>query len=169
MEKTEPMVRMVLKWKRWCKCSCYRSETKIPTVFYYWTLDGNFIIQNGNKLPVTGKDRQNVSNSSNSSNGTNGITPLLQVNTTANQWMISYDNGNSWQIVGLLRKSGCLQPDHLSDWSLPVQQAHKVHPVYQGFSIEEGDGIITVTYLEILTIGKSTVANFTLETAYLIL
>lgn len=41
---------------------------------YYWTLGGNFIIQNGNKLPVTGKDGQN---------GSNGITPLLQVNTTA--------------------------------------------------------------------------------------
>ena len=107
-------------------------------------MDGNFIIQNGNKLPVTGKDGQNGSNGSNGSNGTNGITPLLQVNTTANQWMISYDNGNSWQIVR--DSSGNPVPATGYRTSLSIQQATRLSGI-PGFSIEEGDGIITVTYL----------------------
>ena len=115
--------------------------------FYYWTLDGNFIIQNGNKLPVTGKDGQNGSNGSNGSNGTNGITPLLQVNTTANQWMISYDNGNSWQIV----RDSSGNPVPATGPSGPTGPIGPTGPQgpsgIPGFSIEEGDGIITVTYL----------------------
>ena len=109
-------------------------------------MDGNFIIQNGNKLPVTGKDGQNGSNGSNGSNGTNGITPLLQVNTTANQWMISYDNGNSWQIVRTPQETQYLQPDIVPNlfYLSTIPQYPSGIP---GFSIEEGDGIITVTYL----------------------
>lgn len=107
---------------------------------YYWTLGDSFIIQNGNKLRVTGKDGQNGSNGSNGTNGANGtdgITPLLQVNIAANQWMISYDNGNSWQIV----RDASGNPVPATGPSGPQGPSG-----ISGFSIEEGDGIITITY-----------------------
>ena len=60
---------------------------------YYWTLGGTFLLQNGQKLRVTGN------NGTNGQDGTNGITPLLRVNQNGNYWMISYDNGSNWQPV----------------------------------------------------------------------
>ena len=59
---------------------------------YYWTLDGAYIIQGSQKLPVTGKD------GANGTNGTNGVTPKMRVNS-ANMWEISYDNGSTWALV----------------------------------------------------------------------
>ncbi len=69
---------------------------------YYWTLDGQFIVQNGNKFPVAarnGVDGNNGTNGSDGNNGANGITPKLKIDALTNQWMISYDNGVNWVVV----------------------------------------------------------------------
>ena len=53
---------------------------------YYWTLNGEWILDdNGNKLPVSGKDGQN---------GANGTMPQLKIEE--GYWYVSYDNGATW-------------------------------------------------------------------------
>jgi hypothetical protein len=62
---------------------------------YYWTLDGEFIVANGLKLPVTGEKGNK------GENGTDGITPLLRIDAATNYWEISYDEGKSWASLGV--------------------------------------------------------------------
>ena len=57
---------------------------------YYWTLDGDWLLdKNGNKVKAEGKDGQN---------GKDGITPKLKIEN--GYWLISYDNGSTWQELG---------------------------------------------------------------------
>ena len=66
---------------------------------YYWTLNGEWLLdENGNKLPVSGKDGANGENGQNGSNGQNGVTPQLKIEN--DYWWISYDNGNTWTQLG---------------------------------------------------------------------
>ena len=69
---------------------------------YYWTLNGEWLLDdNGNKLPVSGKDGQNGTNGSNGQDGQNGkdgITPQLKIEE--GYWYISYDNGATWTQLG---------------------------------------------------------------------
>ena len=90
---------------------------------YYWTLNGEWLLDdNGNKLPVSGKDGQNGTNGTNGSNGQDGadgkdgqdgedgkdgadgqngkdgITPQLKIEE--GYWYISYDNGATWTQLG---------------------------------------------------------------------
>ena len=69
---------------------------------YYWTLNGKWLLDdNGNKLPVSGKDGQNGANGSNGQDGTDGkdgITPQLKIED--GYWYISYDNGTTWTQLG---------------------------------------------------------------------
>ena len=87
---------------------------------YYWTLNGEWLLDdNGNKLPVSGKDGQNGINGSNGQDGADGkdgqdgangqdgadgqdgkdgITPQLKIED--GYWYISYDNGVTWTQLG---------------------------------------------------------------------
>ena len=87
---------------------------------YYWTLNGEWLLDdNGNKLPVSGKDGQNGTNGSNGQDGTDGkdgqdgedgkdgtdgqdgkdgVTPQLKIEE--GYWFISYDNGATWTQLG---------------------------------------------------------------------
>ena len=78
---------------------------------YYWTLNGKWLLDdNGNKLPVSGKDGQNGTNGSNGQDGTDGkdgqdgtdgkdgVTPQLKIEE--GYWYISYDNGATWTQLG---------------------------------------------------------------------
>ena len=57
---------------------------------YYWTLNGEWLLDdNGNKLPVSGKDGQN---------GSNGTMPQLKIED--GYWYVSYDNGMTWTQLG---------------------------------------------------------------------
>lgn len=48
---------------------------------YYWTIDGEFVLNNGQKVPVTGKD---------------GLTPRFKIQD--GKWYVSFD-GNTWNAV----------------------------------------------------------------------
>ena len=87
---------------------------------YYWTLNGEWLLDdNGNKLPVSGKDGQNGTNGSNGQDGADGkdgqdgedgkdgadgqdgkdgVTPQLKIED--GYWYISYDNGATWTELG---------------------------------------------------------------------
>ena len=59
---------------------------------WYWTLGGEFITgEDGKKLPVTGSD------------GAAGVTPKFKIEDGS--WWVSYDDGGSWEHVGLVSNS----------------------------------------------------------------
>ena len=69
---------------------------------YYWTLNGEWLLDdNGNKLPVSGKDGVNGTDGKDGQDGADGkdgITPLLKIEN--GYWYISYDNGTTWTLMG---------------------------------------------------------------------
>ena len=62
---------------------------------YYWTLDGEFIVVDGQKIKAQGTDGNNGSDGS---DGVDGITPKLEIRE--GYWWISYDNGENWEQLG---------------------------------------------------------------------
>ncbi len=57
---------------------------------YYWTLDGEWMVDNnGKKIPTTGEKGEN------GTNGVDGITPQLKIEN--GYWHVSYDNGTTWE------------------------------------------------------------------------
>ena len=72
---------------------------------YYWTLNGEWLLDdNGNKLPVSGKDGKDGANGADGkdgqdgADGKDGISPLLKIEN--GYWYISYDNGATWTESG---------------------------------------------------------------------
>ena len=59
---------------------------------YYWTLDGEFIIVDGQKIKAQGTDGNN------GVDGSDGVTPKLEIRES--YWWISYDNGTNWTQLG---------------------------------------------------------------------
>lgn len=49
-----------------------------------------------------GKDGVDGEDGKDGKDGANGITPLLKISATDNIWMVSYDNGASWQSLGIV-------------------------------------------------------------------
>ena len=71
---------------------------------YYWTLDGEFIIVDGQKIKAQGTDGSDGSdgadgnNGQDGTNGKDGVTPKLEIRD--GYWYISYDNGTNWMQLG---------------------------------------------------------------------
>ena len=59
---------------------------------YYWTLDGEFIVVDGQKIKAQGTDGNN------GADGSDGVTPKLE--SQEGYWWISYDNGTNWTQLG---------------------------------------------------------------------
>ena len=59
---------------------------------YYWTLDGEFIVVDGQKIKAQGTDGNN------GVDGSDGVTPKLEIRE--GYWWISYDNGANWTQLG---------------------------------------------------------------------
>lgn len=57
--------------------------------YYYWTVDGEWLIVDGNKVRASAMD---------GTDGTNGVTPKFKIED--GNWFVSYDNGDTWEIVG---------------------------------------------------------------------
>jgi len=75
---------------------------------YYWTLDGEWLLDNGgNKIKAQGVDGNDGAdgndgidgtNGQNGANGKDGVTPQLKIEDGF--WYVSYDNGQSWTRLG---------------------------------------------------------------------
>ena len=59
---------------------------------YYWTVNGEWLIVDGEKVKASASDGKD------GTNGTNGTTPQLKIED--GYWFISYDNGTSWDMLG---------------------------------------------------------------------
>lgn len=62
---------------------------------YYWTVNGEWLLVDGQKVNATGKDG---ADGQDGDNGTDGITPEFKIEN--GYWFISYDKGTSWTQLG---------------------------------------------------------------------
>lgn len=71
---------------------------------YYWTVDGEWLIVEGDKVKAVGadcldgKDGVDGENGSDGTDGTDGITPKFKIEN--GYWYVSYDNEQSWTQLG---------------------------------------------------------------------
>ena len=69
--------------------------------FYYWTVDGQWLIIDGVKVKASatdGKEGVPGTNGINGTNGSDGITPKFKIED--DYWYVSYTNGASWEKLG---------------------------------------------------------------------
>lgn len=65
---------------------------------YYWTVNGEWLIVDGQKVKASAVDGKNGSNGTNGTNGEDGVTPKFKIEN--DYWYISYDNGKNWEELG---------------------------------------------------------------------
>lgn len=63
---------------------------------YYWTLDGEWLIVDGERVRANGKDGID------GTNGQDAITPKVRINPDTKEWEISVDGGNTWEPTGVI-------------------------------------------------------------------
>ena len=63
--------------------------------YYYWTVDGDWLIVDGKKVKAAATDGENGENGT---NGVDGITPKFKIEE--DYWYVSYDNGQTWEKLG---------------------------------------------------------------------
>ena len=92
---------------------------------YYWTVDGEFLLDGDKKIPVTGPEGDkgdagddgitpHIGENGNwwigttdtgikaqGAKGDDAIAPQVQINATTNEWEISTDGGKSWESTGI--------------------------------------------------------------------
>lgn len=56
---------------------------------YYWTVNGEWLTDGTNKMPVTGEK------------GKEAIAPQVQINSKTNEWEVSTDGGTTWKSTGV--------------------------------------------------------------------
>ena len=65
---------------------------------WYWTLNGEWLLANGERIPASAKDGLDGTDGVDGSDGNDGITPRLKI--VDGYWYISYDNEKTWSVVG---------------------------------------------------------------------
>ena len=78
--------------------------TNAPIVFvkqdtdgnYYWTLDGEWLLVDGEKVRANGLDGTNGSNGQNGEAGKDAVAPQVRINDATKEWEISTDGGVTW-------------------------------------------------------------------------
>ena len=66
---------------------------------YYWTLDGEWLLIDGERVRANGKDG---ANGANGTNGVDAIAPQVRINDTTKEWEISTDGGQTWVSTGVV-------------------------------------------------------------------
>ena len=65
---------------------------------YYWTVNNEWLIVNGQKVKASATDGKEGENGTNGTNGKDGMTPKFKIDEE--YWFVSYDNGQSWEKLG---------------------------------------------------------------------
>ena len=115
---------------------------------YYWTVNNQWLLINGEKVrasAIDGKDGENGTDGTNGVNGTDGkdgITPKFKIQD--DYWYISYDNGNSWDKLGKASGSNGLNGDDGDSFFKGVSMSDG----FVQFTLnDENETIIKVPYL----------------------
>ena len=66
---------------------------------YYWTMDGEWLLVDGERVRANGIDGVDGENGA---NGVDAIAPQVRINDTTKEWEISTDGGNTWVSTGVV-------------------------------------------------------------------
>ena len=66
---------------------------------YYWTIDGEWLLVDGERVRANGVDGENGANGT---KGEDAIAPQVRINETTKEWEISSDGGITWQSTGVV-------------------------------------------------------------------
>ena len=72
---------------------------------YYWTVDGEWLLVDGERVRANGKDGANGENGAPGEPGTPGndaVAPQVRINDTTKEWEISTDGGQTWVSTGVV-------------------------------------------------------------------
>ncbi len=56
----------------------------------------------GKVVGTNGTNGSNGTNGTDGKNGVDGVTPRFKINTSTRQWEVSYDNGETWEALGVI-------------------------------------------------------------------
>ena len=66
---------------------------------YYWTIDGEWLLVDGERIRANGLDGENGENGT---KGEDAIAPQVRINNTTKEWEISTDGGITWLSTGVV-------------------------------------------------------------------
>ena len=69
---------------------------------YYWTMDGEWLLVDGERVRANGIDGEDGANGENGIDGKDAIAPQLRINDTTKEWEISTDGGQTWTSTGVV-------------------------------------------------------------------
>ena len=69
---------------------------------YYWTMDGEWLLVEGERVRANGIDGEDGANGENGINGQDAIAPQVRINETTKVWEISVDGGQTWTSTGVV-------------------------------------------------------------------
>ena len=69
---------------------------------YYWTVNGEWLLVDGERVRANGIDGKDGANGENGANGNDAIAPQVRINDATKEWEISTDGGETWVSTGVV-------------------------------------------------------------------
>ncbi len=69
---------------------------------YYWTIDGEWLLIDGERVRANGKDGANGEQGEPGTPGNDAIAPQVRINDSTKMWEISTDGGQTWVSTGVV-------------------------------------------------------------------
>lgn len=129
---------------------------------YYWTINGEWLLINGEKVrasAIDGADGADGTDGIDGINGKDGITPQFKIEN--NYWYISYDNGASWDMLGKATGSNGLDGIDGTDGTDGDSMFKRVYVENGYVCFELNDDANTIIRIPLM---KDGILNVTVET-----
>jgi predicted Zn-dependent protease len=97
---------------------------------YYWTLDGEWLLNDGAKIPTSGND---------------GVSPVVRINSDSGEWEISTDGGTTYTSTGVKAQG--------TDGDSFFKSVDNTNAEYVTFTLQDGTTLQVVKY-EAFKIGQ---------------
>ena len=69
---------------------------------YYWTVDGEWLLVDGERVRANGIDGEDGANGENGIDGEDAIAPQVRINDVTKEWEISTDGSETWVSTGVV-------------------------------------------------------------------
>ncbi len=69
---------------------------------YYWTMDGEWLLVDGERVRANGIDGEDGANGENGIDGEDAVAPQVRINDATKEWEISTDGGMTWVSTGVV-------------------------------------------------------------------
>ena len=69
---------------------------------YYWTIDGEWLLIDGERVRANGEDGEDGKDGEDGEDGKDAIAPQIRINDNTKEWEISTDGGSTWHSTGVV-------------------------------------------------------------------